>query len=210
MEGSPTTDDRTRNIAGAASHIVTKSLLQSQNEHGNNFVFSPLGFSSILAILNEGARGETAEQLHQALQMSRSIEDIRYAYKNVLSGLTNSNAQIAPQFKTWLYVYENSSVKPEFKAIVQEYYAVEVKDIKRFDSEPEEIEEPSSTPYELLFPDEIKAKANSTDVGGSFNKLKEEIVKAEENIQNYKEASKFDRNIEDKQYVEVCIKFCFF
>lgn len=56
------------NIVGVASNVLAAEVLRSNANANANFVFSPLGFSSILAILAEGARGKTAERLNSALQ----------------------------------------------------------------------------------------------------------------------------------------------
>lgn len=60
--------DRPHNIVGVASNVLAAEVLRSNANANKNFVFSPIGFSSILAILAEGARGETAARLSSALQ----------------------------------------------------------------------------------------------------------------------------------------------
>lgn len=66
-----TREDHAKNIVGLASHIVTNSLLQGHVD-SQNFVFSPLGFSSILAILNEGARGQTEQEIAKVLNFGKT------------------------------------------------------------------------------------------------------------------------------------------
>lgn len=65
-------EDHAKNIVGVASHVVTNSLLQGHVDSTDNFVFSPLGFSSILAILNEGARGQTAKEIESVLNFGKT------------------------------------------------------------------------------------------------------------------------------------------
>lgn len=60
-----------KNLVGIASHIVANSLLQGHIDTKNNFVFSPLGFSSILAILKEGAKDQTAREIENVLQFGK-------------------------------------------------------------------------------------------------------------------------------------------
>uniref|UniRef100_A0A1B0DIB6 Serpin domain-containing protein n=1 Tax=Phlebotomus papatasi TaxID=29031 RepID=A0A1B0DIB6_PHLPP len=58
-----------RNVAGVASNIVTSTILKGNIDNQDNFVFSPLGFSSILAILSEGARGQTYDEINEILRL---------------------------------------------------------------------------------------------------------------------------------------------
>lgn len=55
------------NLVGEATNILAADVLRANADSDKNFVFSPLGFSSILAMLSEGARGETAERIVAAL-----------------------------------------------------------------------------------------------------------------------------------------------
>lgn len=61
--------DRTEsgNLVGEATNILAADVLRANADSDKNFVFSPLGFTSILAMLSEGARGETAERMGAAL-----------------------------------------------------------------------------------------------------------------------------------------------
>ena len=47
--------------------------------------------------------------------------------------MQGENPKIAPQFKSWFYIYQNNSVEEEFKKQLVDYYQVEVKDIERLD-----------------------------------------------------------------------------
>uniref|UniRef100_A0A336MXJ4 CSON009137 protein n=1 Tax=Culicoides sonorensis TaxID=179676 RepID=A0A336MXJ4_CULSO len=226
MPNKPDTarEDHAKNIVGVASHVVTNSLLQGHSDSNANFVFSPLGFSSILAILKEGARGDTAKEIQNVLNFgAASLDEIRSSYEGALKHLSESNAQMSPQFKTWFYIYKNNTVEEKFTKVIEKYYSVDVKEIKRFDFNDDDTNEkdeteftyPTTDPYEgLEFPDEMAKKEvlseQNTDLTDTFKKLKQAIEKAEQNNQNEnkiieeeKESSKFDRNIEDKQYEEV-------
>lgn len=219
------TEDKldSKNIVGVASHIVTNSLLRHQMDSRTNFVFSPLGFSSILAILREGAQGETKEELERVLDFPSDIEMVRNSYAAALNHLAVANPSEEPQFKTWFYVYRGNSVNPTFKDLVEKNYGVEVKEINRFDfddlekSEPE-YTYPTTTGFAgLEFSDEQEElvdtgeKTKAKEDVESLDSLKKEIIKAEEEINKAeeeeiykkKEASKFDRVVDDKQYVEV-------
>lgn len=215
-----------RNIVGVASHIVANSLLRHQMDSNSNFVFSPLGFSSILAILREGAAGETRAELERVLDFPSNVEEIRKSYAAALNHLAAANPSQEPQFKTWFYIYRNNTVNPTFRDLIEKSYGVEIKEINRFEydfdspvtSAQPEYTYPTTTGLAgLEFSEEQegggsgeKTKTNS-DVA-ALDSLKEEIIKAEdvinkaveeEEIYKNKEASKFDRVVDDKQYVEV-------
>ena len=56
----------------------------------SNLAFSPLGYSALLAILAEGARGDTREQLINALHLPEDPHVTRSTYKTVLERLNVS------------------------------------------------------------------------------------------------------------------------
>lgn len=60
-------DSDSSNNIGEASQVIAKSLLNSNIESNVNYVFSPLGYASILAILSEGAEGETKSEIDSIL-----------------------------------------------------------------------------------------------------------------------------------------------
>ncbi|XP_063708944.1 serpin B4-like [Culicoides brevitarsis] len=220
----PAREGNAKSIVGLASHIVTNSLLQGHQD-ASNFVFSPLGFSSILAILKEGARGETLKEIEKVLNFEdASVEDIRRSYESALKHLGDSNAQMSPQFKTWFYIYKNNTVEEEFKNVIEKFYSVDVKEIKRFsfsdssDSDSENEDEFTYPSEDLEFSDEkssnkeeeVPEKKKKIDMTNTFKKLKLAIVNAEVSHQKNSVAdksdskpSKFDKNIDDKQYEEV-------
>lgn len=56
----------------------------------SNLAFSPLGYSTLLAILAEGGRGDTRDQLVNALHLPEDRQVTRSAYKAVLGRLNVS------------------------------------------------------------------------------------------------------------------------
>jgi serine protease inhibitor len=180
-----TPEKQTKNLVGVASHIVTNSLLQGHVDLNSNYVFSPLGFSSILAILNEGAGGQTKKEIESVLNLDTApIETIRQDYEKSLNHLSESNPQNAPQFKTWFYVYKPNKIDDDYKKIIEKYYSVDVKDIKRFEyddtsPEPTDFTYPTTDSNDALeFSDEI-VKDDNKD---AFDKLKHKIEDAEKSV----------------------------
>lgn len=143
-----------------------------------------------------------------------------------MSEYSGSDSQIAPQFKTWFYIYKNNTAEEEFKRILTDDYLVEIKDIERYDSafdsfttedkttgdkaqssnedllsledfetdtkddisKPEDLET-ATAPNETPIPLEDTTIFDDALIGG-------EIIDKDKN-------SKFDRHVEDSQYVEV-------
>uniref|UniRef100_A0A1B0CNT0 Serpin domain-containing protein n=2 Tax=Lutzomyia longipalpis TaxID=7200 RepID=A0A1B0CNT0_LUTLO len=185
-----------RNIAGVASDIITSTLLKGNIDYNDNFVFSPLGFSSILAILGEGARGRTYDEINEILRHPNDRLKVRETYSEALKNLQGENPKSAPQFKTWFYIYRNNTAEDEFKYTLRKSYYVDVKDIDRYY-------------YNYDDPKTSEPIENSKDIP-NFEDLKKsepaDAAKSEalpEKKEKEAEISKFDTEIDDQQYVEV-------
>lgn len=147
------------------------------------------------------------------------------AYKNFLSGLQGDDPAVAPQFKTWFYIYKNNTVEEDFKNVIHENYFVEVKDINRQD---DFVDEPSPAVNEnestdLTYVEDAKRDdkerevnevtvpatndtTNSKDIPDFETLKKTNPVEAEDEtrlIDEQEDSSKFDEVVEDRQYVEV-------
>ncbi|KAM8706306.1 hypothetical protein ACLKA7_010563 [Drosophila subpalustris] len=198
-------------FASEASQLIATQLLKHNKDIDANQVHSPLGVASILAVLAEAAEGETYEEFGKVFGFPKERGQLREAFQRILGGYQNRDAAVAlPSFQTWFYVYRNNSVREDYKQLLQRHYYVEVKDINRQEydwSEP-------NTSLQLEGNDadaEGTEQSNSKDVIG-FETLKRinldddaSLVSSGdtygEEVLN-KEASKFDREVDDKQYVE--------
>lgn len=56
----------------------------------SNMVFSPLGYSTVLAIFAEGARGESRDEIASALHFPDDVEAVRNSYREILERLVVS------------------------------------------------------------------------------------------------------------------------
>ncbi|CAO1413034.1 unnamed protein product [Diamesa tonsa] len=210
------------NIVGTATNIISNVLLQGQLDSTTNYVFSPIGYATILSILSEGSKGQTKKEILTALQQTDNIEEVRKAYKNVLVKLQGEDPMVAPQFKTWFYIYRNNTAESDFRNILSNFYQVEVKDIDRYDydfdtartaEQQSDTYSPTNSKDILQF-DDLK-KTEPKDQAGNidgFETLKslidiDSVETAEAdydqlNKDEKKKVSKFDRDVDDKQYVE--------
>ncbi|XP_055326593.1 serpin B13-like [Sitodiplosis mosellana] len=208
--GTPPRDSRdihNKEIVGQASNIITSKLLKGSIDSNKNSVFSPFGYATILAILEEGATDDTQNDIKAVLKHPNDRALIRGAYRSVLSHFQGLDPEIAPQFRTWFYIYKNNTADESFKQILQKDYYVTVKDVEPLNFDEEEATQPISKPAEeqdaSKTSDEQVTPTNSKDVvefdsykmeGGSFDETR---------IDGQKDASKFDEVVEDRQYVEV-------
>uniref|UniRef100_A0A1A9W6K7 Serpin domain-containing protein n=1 Tax=Glossina brevipalpis TaxID=37001 RepID=A0A1A9W6K7_9MUSC len=213
------------NYASEASQIIAINLLKSYNDIDGNQVHSPLGITTMLAILAEAARGDSYEEFSKVLHYPMDRSALRESFKNILSNYQGRVYGVEPSFQTWLYIYRNFTAHEDFKLLMQNYYYVDVKDINQndygwFDST-------SSLDFDT-FPN--TTTSNSKDVIGfeTLKRLKYDDSVRINDIQHRdnhseeektlttvnsitdgygdeiieKETSKFDRYLDDQQYVE--------
>ncbi|XP_017000453.2 uncharacterized protein Spn100A [Drosophila takahashii] len=202
-------------FAGQVSQQIALQLLKFNKDIDANQVHSPLGVASILAVLAEASEGDTYAEFQQVFGYPKDRDQLREAYKRILGSYQNRDAAVAlPSFQTWLYIYRNHSVKENFKDILEKHYFVDVKDINRQEydwNEPNTSLQLSEEKDNTDSTEGSTEQSNSKDVIG-FETLKrinlddEDIpaIPADGYGQEIidKEASKFDRDIDDKQYVE--------
>lgn len=60
------------------------SFQQNSVENETNYIFSPLGYSMILGVLSEGARGETREELQRILHSPLDSAAVRQTFRNTI------------------------------------------------------------------------------------------------------------------------------
>lgn len=131
---------------------------------------------------------------------------VRSAYRIALKQYAGNDSVIAPQFKTWFYIYRNNTIEDDFRKILIDDYLVEIKDIDRYDNNFDSLNTPdssSSNSQDLLSFEDFDTETTnsgaedvetSTQVEFTANFDGEEI-KEDKN-------SKFDRHVDDSQYVE--------
>lgn len=137
-----------------------------------------------------------------------------------------NDSAVAPQFKTWFYIYKNNTAEEEFKKVLSDDYLVEIKDIVRFDFDFDEPRTADEEKNENIYE---KMPSNSKDVI-QFEELKNtepdqsgtiegfETLKSVDSASSVHQAiadydnldkevkdkvSKFDKHVDDTQYVEL-------
>ncbi|CAG2063130.1 unnamed protein product [Timema podura] len=164
-----------------------------------NLAFSPLGYSALLAILAEGAKGETRNQLVNALHLPQEDQVTRSTYKNVLSRLQTKNELNAPEFRNWFYVYKNFSVEQSYKDILLHNYLTEVKNVERvsYEDQIRDATKPNKELEALMEMDKDSFKSPEKEVAMSeMTKEKQEIMAIKAEGQKIEEQTKPDASME--------------
>uniref|UniRef100_A0A182M3B5 Serpin domain-containing protein n=1 Tax=Anopheles culicifacies TaxID=139723 RepID=A0A182M3B5_9DIPT len=216
-----------RSLVGVSTNIITSSLLKGAAETSGNYVFSPIGFSSILAMISEGAEGQTLKELYDVFKFPTDRDLVRKAFDVSLKRLSGQNPTNEPQFKTWFYIYKNNTVVQAYKDVLELNYGVEVRDIERNDYD---FDEPKTSLDPVVVEEEIVEETNNpegdnlvAEQGGNNSNSKDivdfEVLKiksalpVEDELRTdtgistkYDEIEdenpKFDKNIDDKEYVD--------
>uniref|UniRef100_A0A182YGE2 Serpin domain-containing protein n=1 Tax=Anopheles stephensi TaxID=30069 RepID=A0A182YGE2_ANOST len=218
-----------RSLVGVSTNIITSSLLKGAAETSGNHVFSPIGFSSILAMISEGAEGQTLKELYDVFKFPTDRDLVRKAFDVSLKRLSGQSPTDEPQFKTWFYIYKNNTVVQAYKDVLERNYGVEVRDIERNDYN---FDEPKTSLDPVVVEEEIAEESNNPDgdnlvvepSGGNNSNSKDivdfEVLKiksvlpVEDDLRTtdtgistkYDEIDdenpKFDKNIDDKEYVD--------
>lgn len=119
---------------------------------------------------------------------------------------SGNDSIIAPQFKTWFYIYKNNTIEDNFRKILAEEYLVEIKEIERFDnnfdsfSSSEPINNVDGGEDILGFEDFDKDFETVTSEETETSTLLDSTINY---VGDEDKNSKFDRHVDDSQYVEV-------
>lgn len=124
-------------FVGEASSELSTAIFQGYIDDDKNIAFSPLGYSAILAILAEGARGETREQLVSALHLPQDPQLIRKTYRYIMERLKNNHEYKynQPELKNYFYIYKNYTINDDYKKILEDYYLTDVRSVERYNPE---------------------------------------------------------------------------
>ncbi|CAB3233602.1 unnamed protein product [Arctia plantaginis] len=149
-------------FVGEATNELATAIFQGYIDDDKNIAFSPLGYSAILAILAEGARGETREQLVSALHLPQDDNFTRNTYRYIMERLRNTHEYKynQPELKNYFYIYKNYTINDDYKKILEDYYLTEVRSVERYNPELEIHEEDEDEKGEFII--EIPEKTENS------------------------------------------------
>ncbi|XP_026735361.1 serpin B6 [Trichoplusia ni] len=137
LRGGRSNQPKDTSFVGEATSELSTAIFQGYIDDDRNIAFSPLGYSAILAILAEGARGETREQLVSALHLPQDPNLTRKTYRYIMDRLKNTNEYKynQPELKNYFYIYKNYTINDDYKKILEDYYLTEVRSVERYNPE---------------------------------------------------------------------------
>lgn len=180
INGSPprdTRDSHNKEIVGQATNIITSKLLKDSVENNKNCVFSPIGYASILAILGEGAHDDTNNDINTVLKYPDNHGLVRDAYRTVLTHLQGMDPQVAPQFRSWFYIYKNNSIDDAYRQVLVNDYYVSVKEVEPLNAAGQQTVE-QATQQAIVKPmvENVEATEKTEAIEKSVEKIEEKSV----------------------------------
>ncbi|XP_055964491.1 serpin B6-like [Sorex fumeus] len=113
-------------VNGAFALDLLKKLCE---DSPRNVFFSPMSISSALAMVFMGAKGSTAEQMHQALCFSRSKGDIHQGFQSVLSDVNKTGTQYLLRTANRLFSASGFEILSSFKESCLKFYHAEMEQL---------------------------------------------------------------------------------
>jgi len=114
---------------------LLKAVSQNKEFVGKDFMVSPLSISFVLGALDNGATGQTSEEILDVLGFEgRTIEDINEYSRNILHGCTEVDNLVDVEFANAVVVKEGYDFKDGFRNALENYYDAFVRSMK-FDDE---------------------------------------------------------------------------
>nr|CAD7438503.1 unnamed protein product [Timema bartmani] len=99
------------------------------NKEDENVVVSPIGVKLVLAMLFEGAIGNTARELMKTLQLPETRQSSRTKFSSILQSLQMTRPEYVLDIGAKLYVSENVTPKRRFTSILSVFYNTEVEQV---------------------------------------------------------------------------------
>lgn len=108
------------------AQLVTKA---EPNDDGNVFV-SPVSLLMALSMLQNGADGQTRDEITDAMQvMGMDTESINRANASLLDHLQRSDEELTFMTANSIWVNDKFTLQEKFKQITQDYYLAEAQDM---------------------------------------------------------------------------------
>ncbi|KAK2576905.1 hypothetical protein KPH14_005528 [Odynerus spinipes] len=116
--------------AGERYNFFNIDLLQAVNEHvEGNVIMSPASAKLALAILAEGARGQTREEIHAALRLPDNMQQIRTIAQRTLLPLKSVQNGTEIDVATRLWAKNTLRIMNNYSIILRQYYGGDIQSI---------------------------------------------------------------------------------
>jgi len=135
----PTNPASSKEFAEGNAQLAIDLYRQLDDREGENFAFSPLSISSALAMTYAGARGQTAEQMAEALHFPADANRLHPAVAATSKRLARRDEgwgyELTVANRIWLQ--KGMQLEPAFRKTVEHYYGSGIADADfRTQSEP--------------------------------------------------------------------------
>ena len=100
----------------------------NEQKKGSSIV-SPISVSYVLGMLNEGADGETRQQITDVLGLGGSVQEINEYFKKMMDEAQSVDPSVTLKNANCIYFKLGMSINPKFKADMQNYYDAHVEAI---------------------------------------------------------------------------------
>ena len=92
-------------------------------------IVSPISVSYLLGMLNEGADGETRQQITDVLGLGGSVQEINDYFKKMMHEAQSVDPNVTLKSANCIYFIMGKSINPQFKADMQKYYDAKIEAI---------------------------------------------------------------------------------
>ena len=103
--------------------------IYKQKKDNRSIIMSPISVSYVLGMLNEGADGETRQQITDVLGLDASVEEINEYFKKMMDDAQSIDPSVTLKNANCIYFKLGMSINPQFKADMQNYYDAHVEAI---------------------------------------------------------------------------------
>ena len=99
-----------------------------EHKHGS-IIVSPISVGYLLGMLNEGADGETRQQITNVLRLGGSAEEINEYFKKMMDEASKADPKVTVKTANCIFFKSNEKLIPQYKADIQNYYDAQVEAI---------------------------------------------------------------------------------
>jgi serpin B len=124
--------DAGKNVVEANNRFTFElysNLDKDTGNSGKNIFFSPFSISTALALVYEGARGSTADQIQSVFHFPTDNASRRSEYSAVLAGLNEGNSGYTLSTANALWAEKTYSFLPEYTRVAKVYYDADTKNL---------------------------------------------------------------------------------
>ncbi len=123
------TEDAQRAFAAASNTLGMNLLREMRKGAGGkgNIVFSPLSVQLALGMTLNGADGETAKQMHDAMALgAMPLGDANMSARSLINSLAQADESVELSLADSIWLERGLALNPDFAAACRDYYDAEV------------------------------------------------------------------------------------